>query len=83
MSETIRRRSLPDSLRYLAEKLDTDTLSAAEQAGVVVSLRTLADEMDPPKVPCECTDSARSRIGYCPMPYEQDHGLCPKQKPTA
>ena len=79
MSETIRRRSLPDSLRYLAGKLDSDHVTEAERAGVVVALRSLADEMDPPKIPCTCTDSARSRIGYCPMPYEDEHGFCPKQ----
>lgn len=83
MSEVIRRRSLPDSLRYLADKLDSDTLPDAERLGVMTTLRSLADEIDPPKIPCTCTDSARSRIGYCPMPYEREHGLCPKQRPTA
>lgn len=52
MSETlIRRRSLPASLRYLADRLDTEQLSEAERAGVIVALRSLADEMDPKGAP--------------------------------
>lgn len=43
----IRRRSLPDSLRYLAQKLD-GPLSDAERAGVALTLNSLADEIDPP-----------------------------------
>jgi hypothetical protein len=54
MSETIRRRSLPDSLRWLADKLDSGTLSEAEQAGVAVTLRMLADEINLPAPPCNC-----------------------------
>lgn len=47
MSEPlIRRRSLPGSLRYLADKLDSEHVSDAERAGVVVALRSLADEVD-------------------------------------
>lgn len=80
MSEPLtRRRSLPDSLRYLAQKLD-EPLTDGERAGVVTTLNSLADEIDPPRTPCTCTDSARSRIGYCPMRYEREYGLCPKQK---
>lgn len=79
MSQAIRRRSVPDSLRYLADKLDTDTLADTERVAVLISLRALADEIDPPKTPCTCTDSARSRIGYCPIPYEDEHGFCPQQ----
>jgi hypothetical protein len=45
MSDTIRRRSLPDSLRYLADKLDSGTLSDAERLGVAVALQTIADEI--------------------------------------
>ena len=46
MSEPmIHRRSLPDSLRYLAEKLD-GPLSDAERAGVALTLNSLADEAD-------------------------------------
>lgn len=46
MSETlIRRRSLPGSLRYLADRLDSDSVTEAERAGVVVALRSLADEI--------------------------------------
>ncbi|WP_119580464.1 hypothetical protein [Streptomyces europaeiscabiei] len=48
MSESlIRRRSLPDSLRYLARKLD-EPLSDAERAGVALTLDSLADEADQP-----------------------------------
>jgi hypothetical protein len=50
MSGTLQRRSLPDSLRYLAEKL-TEPTSDAERAGVAVALNTLADEMDPTGAP--------------------------------
>lgn len=47
MSEPlIRRRSLPNSLRYLARKLD-EPLSDAERAGVALALNSLADEIDP------------------------------------
>lgn len=47
MSEPlIRRRSLPDSLRYLAQKLD-GPLPDAERAGVALTLNSLADEIDP------------------------------------
>lgn len=46
MSETvIRRRSLPDSLRYLAQKLD-EPLSDAERAGIALTLNSLADEAE-------------------------------------
>lgn len=45
MSETIRRRGLPSSLRYLAEKLD-GPLSDAERAGVALTLNQLADEAE-------------------------------------
>jgi hypothetical protein len=46
MSETvIRRRSLPDSLRYLARKLD-GPLTDAERAGVALTLNSLADEAE-------------------------------------
>lgn len=47
MSETvIRRRTLPDSLRYLARKLD-EPLTDGERAGVALTLNSLADEIDP------------------------------------
>lgn len=46
MSEPlIRRRSLPDSLRYLAQKLD-GPLTDAERAGVALTLNSLADEAE-------------------------------------
>lgn len=51
MTETIRRRSLPDSLRWLADKLD-GTLTEADRAGVAVTLHALADEITPPFEPC-------------------------------
>lgn len=41
----IRRRSLPDSLRYLAQKLN-EPLSDAERAGVALTLNSLADEAE-------------------------------------
>jgi len=44
MSDTIRRRTIPDSLRYLADKLDSGTLSEAETAGVALTLHSLAEE---------------------------------------
>ncbi len=48
MSEPlIRRRSLPNSLRYLARKLD-GPLTDGERAGVALTLTSLADELDPP-----------------------------------
>jgi hypothetical protein len=45
MTDTIRRRSLPDSLRHLADKLDSGTLTEAERLGVAVALQTIADEI--------------------------------------
>lgn len=48
MSEPmIHRRSLPDSLRYLAQKLD-GPLSDAERAGIALTLNSLADEAEQP-----------------------------------
>jgi len=46
MSETIRRRTIPNSLRYLADKLESATLSDAETVGVALTLRSLADEVE-------------------------------------
>jgi hypothetical protein len=43
----IRRRSLPDSLRYLARKLD-EPLTDAERAGVALTLNSLAGEAEQP-----------------------------------
>ncbi|MFE7972993.1 hypothetical protein [Streptomyces shenzhenensis] len=54
MSETIRRRSLPDSLRWLADKLDSGALTQAEQAGVAAILHLLADEINAPQPACNC-----------------------------
>ncbi|MDX3314662.1 hypothetical protein P1S61_37545 [Streptomyces sp. ME08-AFT2] len=46
MSEPlIRRRTLPDSLRYLARKLD-EPLTDGERAGIALTLNSLADEAD-------------------------------------
>lgn len=81
MSETIRRRSLPDSLRYLADLLSSDTLTEAERVAAVVSLRSLADELAPPRFPCTCSDSARSAIGYCPERGHPEYTFCPNQLP--
>lgn len=52
MTETIRRRSLPDSLRWLADKLEADPVSEADRAGVAITLRSLADEIHPPVEAC-------------------------------
>jgi hypothetical protein len=47
MSESlIRRRSLPNTLRWLAEKMN-EPLSDAERAGVALVLNSLAHEIDP------------------------------------
>jgi hypothetical protein len=46
MSEpVIRRRTIPDSLRYLADKLESGTLTDAERLGVALALQTIADEI--------------------------------------
>jgi hypothetical protein len=29
--------------------------------------------------PCTCTDSARSRIGYCPLPGDREYDHCPQR----
>lgn len=53
MSEPlIRRRSLPESLRYLAQKLD-GPLTDAERAGVTLTLNSLADEADQAATPAD------------------------------
>ena len=52
MTNTIRRRSLPDSLRWLADKLESDSVSEADRAGVAVTLHALADEIAPPFEAC-------------------------------
>lgn len=48
------RRSIPDSLRWLASKLLADDLSAAERAGIAVNLQMLADEIEPDPAECTC-----------------------------
>jgi hypothetical protein len=46
MSEpVIRRRSHPNSLRYLADKLESDTLTDAGRLGVALALQSIADEI--------------------------------------
>jgi hypothetical protein len=46
MSEpVIRRRTIPDSLRHLADKLDSGTLTDAGRVGVALALQTIADEI--------------------------------------
>lgn len=70
MSEPlIRRRSLPDSLRWLADKLDTDTIPEADRAGVAFTLRALADEICPPP-PCNAPGDAPNSLGTerCELP---------------
>jgi hypothetical protein len=57
MSEPlIRRRSLPDSLRYLAGKLD-EPLSDAERAAIALTLTSLADEAERPTPLAEALES--------------------------
>lgn len=45
----IRKRSLPDALRYLAQMLE-NPLNDAERAGVVIALHALANEHDQMKM---------------------------------
>lgn len=46
MSEPVmRRRTIPDSLRYLADKLESGTLSDAGRLGVALALQAIADEI--------------------------------------
>lgn len=67
MSEPlIRRRSLPDSLRYLADKLDSNTISNAERLGVALALQTIADEITTPESRCTSTGAGNNR--RCELP---------------
>lgn len=69
MSEPLtRRRSLPNSLRYLAQKLD-EPLTDAERAGIALTLNSLADEMDPYGAP-----------GYVPCGMPKYSFVCQRQK---
>ena len=71
MSEPlIRRRSLPDSLRYLADKLDSNTISNAERLGVALTLQTIAEEITTPESRCASTGAGNNR--RCELPA--DHG---------
>lgn len=54
MSETIQRRSVPDNLRWLADKLLSEGLSDAERTGIAVTLQMLADELEPDPPECNC-----------------------------
>lgn len=48
--QPVRRRSLPSSLRYLAEKLN-EPLSDAERAGIALTLNSLAEEAEQAATP--------------------------------
>ena len=64
MSEPlIRRRSLPGSLRWLAQKLN-EPLTDAERAGVALVLTSLADELDPPNEPVRRIDGTIDPHGH-------------------
>lgn len=62
MSEPlIRRRSLPDSLRYLADKLESSTLSDTERLGVALALQTIAEEITAPEGRCTSPGAGNHR----------------------
>lgn len=64
MSEPLlRRRSLPDSLRYLARKLN-QPLTEGERSGMALTLNELADGLDP-QAATEETASAPVDDGLC------------------
>jgi hypothetical protein len=84
MSETLRRRGLPDSLRWLADQLDSGPLSAAEQAGVALTLRMLADEINPPTPQCNCgAPQGDDEEDVIQRRYWVHSRSCPTRKPTA
>lgn len=63
------RRTLPDSLRHLAEKLN-DPIGDAERLGVALALNSLADEMDN-----STAESLRKKLIYFTevgITYEKD-----------
>lgn len=68
MTEMIRRRSLPDSLRWLADKLEAGT--ETERVGVALTLHALADGIHPPVEPCNAPGGAPNSIGKerCELP---------------
>ncbi|GAA3852309.1 hypothetical protein GCM10023084_03150 [Streptomyces lacrimifluminis] len=43
----ISRRSLPDSLRWFADKLESPSLTDAERSGIAVSLLLISEEISP------------------------------------
>ena len=63
MTDMIRRRSLSDSLRWLADKLDADSATDVDRAGVAVTLHALADEIHPPFEPCNAPGDAVNSSG--------------------
>lgn len=68
----IRRRSASDSLRWLADKLDSDNLTEADRTGVAVTLQALADELALP--PCGAPGDAVNSLGKerCELPTGHD-----------
>jgi hypothetical protein len=64
----IRRRSIPDSLRWLADKLDSPALTEADRTGVAVTLHALADDLGAP--PCNAPGDAPNSSGKerCELP---------------
>lgn len=68
----IRRRTVSDSLRWLADKLDADTVTEADRVGVAVTLHALADEIGVP--PCNAPSDAPNSLGTerCELPAGHD-----------
>jgi hypothetical protein len=68
----IRRRSVSDSLRWLASKLESDTLTEADRTGVAVTLHALADDLGLP--PCDAHGDAPNSSGQerCELPAGHD-----------
>ena len=73
----IRRRSLPNSLRYLAGKLDGGQLSDAELAGVALTLNSLADEIDQKTRPDEAPATTRVTLDNSAAKFKPAEPLQP------
>ena len=69
---TIRRRTIPDSLRWLADKLDTDSVTEADRAGVAATLHALADEICLPV--CNAAGDAPNSLGIERCKLAAGHG---------
>ena len=72
MNPIIRRRSLPGSLRWLADKLDADNVTEADRAGAAITLHALADEISLPL--CAVAGDAPNSLGTerCELPAGHD-----------